>query len=140
MAMYFSEGWSLGRGLVFFFWVWTGRIIPSPTIYVHTSKGFCLSIRVADHLRSADCQVAPSGVMNPLRTSPEIPPGLLADVPCILKSPPSGGGPGRHTTERSGCCPLRRQHPTRYQCAWPLARHLPKIPPKIPATGMVEAA
>jgi hypothetical protein len=53
------QGWSLGRGLVFFFWVWTGRTIPLPAIRVHTSKGFHLYVRVVDRLRSADCQVAP---------------------------------------------------------------------------------
>jgi hypothetical protein len=53
---------------------------------------------------------------------------------------PSGGGAGQRTTERAGCYPLRRWRSTRYQCAWLLARYLPKIPPKIPATGMVEAA
>jgi hypothetical protein len=53
---------------------------------------------------------------------------------------PSGGGPGRHTAERAGYYPLRWWHPTRYQCTWLLARYPPKIPPKIPATGMVEAA
>jgi len=47
-------------------------------------------VRSTDCLGSADRQVAPSGVIDPLR--------------------------------------------------WLLARYLPKIPPKIPATGMVEAA
>jgi hypothetical protein len=54
-------------------------------------------IRSADRLRSADRQVAPSGVIapfiDPLRTSPEILPGLLAYVSCVLKFPPLGGIP-----------------------------------------------
>ncbi len=45
----------------------------------------------ADRLRSADHQVAPSGVIDPLRTSPETPPGLLAYVSCMLELPPQVG-------------------------------------------------
>jgi hypothetical protein len=37
-------------------------------------------VRSADRLGSADCQAAPSGVIDPLRISPEILPGLLAYV------------------------------------------------------------
>jgi hypothetical protein len=48
---------------------------------------------------------------------------------------PSGGGSGWRTSERAGCCPLRRGHPTRYRCTWPLAMYLSKILPKIPATA-----
>jgi len=85
------QGWSLGRGPVFFFWVWTGRTILPPAVCVRDPKGFRLYIRGADRLRSADCQVTPSGVIDPLRTSPEIPPGLLAYVPCVLELPPQVG-------------------------------------------------
>ncbi len=76
----------------------------------------------ADCLGFADRQVAPSGVIDPLRTSPEILPGLLAYVSGMLVLPPqvgvsggvrpsapaaapSGGGPGRRTAERAGCYP-----------------------------------
>jgi len=42
-------------------------------------KGFPLYVHIVDRLCSADCQqVAPSGDIDPLRTSPEIPPSLLA--------------------------------------------------------------
>jgi len=85
------QGWSLGRGLVFFFWLLMGRTIPSPAIRVRNSKGFRSYVRVADRLRSADCQVAPLGVIDPLRNSPEILPGLLTYVPCVLELPPQVG-------------------------------------------------
>jgi len=48
-------------------------------------------VRSADRLGSADRQVAPSGVIDPLRTSPEILPGLLAYVSCMLELPPQVG-------------------------------------------------
>jgi len=48
-------------------------------------------VRSVDRLCSADYQVAPSGVIDPLKTSPEILPGLLAYVSCILKLPPQVG-------------------------------------------------
>jgi hypothetical protein len=44
-----------------------------------------------DRLGSADRQVAPSGVIDPLRTSPEILPSLLAYVSCVLELPPQVG-------------------------------------------------
>jgi hypothetical protein len=38
----------------------------SLTCHPHTQpKGFCLYIRITDHLCSADCQVTPSGVIAP---------------------------------------------------------------------------
>jgi hypothetical protein len=111
-------------------------------------------VRSADRLGSADHQVATSGVIDPLRTSPEILPDLLAYVLCMLELPPQVGGLGGvplstpaaippqaaayHQVHR--LLPLRQWHSFRYQCTWLLARYLPKIPPKIPATGMVEAA
>jgi hypothetical protein len=49
-----------------------------------------LSILVCSQ-HSADHQVAPSGVIDPLRTSPEILPGLLTYVSCMLKLPPLVG-------------------------------------------------
>jgi hypothetical protein len=48
-------------------------------------------IRRADRLRYADRQVAPSGAIDPLRTSPEIIPGLLACMSCMLELPPQVG-------------------------------------------------
>jgi hypothetical protein len=58
--------------------------------------------RSADRLGSADRQVAPSGVIDPLRTSPEILLGLLAYVSCMLELPSQGGGPGWRTAEHAG--------------------------------------
>jgi hypothetical protein len=114
----------------------------------------CHYVRSTDYLGSADRQVAPSGVIDPLRTSPEILPGLLAYVSCMLELPPQvgvlGGIPPSASAamppqaagycERAGCYPLRQWRSTRYRCSWLPARYLPKILPKIPATGMVEAA
>jgi len=85
------QGWSLGRGPVFFFWVWMGRTILSPVISVRNPKGFRFYVRSADRLCSADHQVAPSGVIDRLSTSPEVFPGLLAYVSCILELPPQVG-------------------------------------------------
>ena len=48
-------------------------------------------VRSADRLGSADRQVAPSGVIDPLRTSPEILPDLLAYVSGMLVLPPQVG-------------------------------------------------
>jgi hypothetical protein len=48
-------------------------------------------IRRADRLRYADRQVAPSGAIDPLRTSPEIIPGLLVCMSCMLELPPQVG-------------------------------------------------
>ena len=48
-------------------------------------------VRSADRLGSTDRQVAPSGVIDPLRTSPEILPGLLAYVSGMLVLPPQVG-------------------------------------------------
>jgi hypothetical protein len=62
-----------------------------PRHYVRNPKGFRFYVRSTDHLHSADLQVAPSGVIGPLRTSPEILPGLLAYVSCILELPPQVG-------------------------------------------------
>ena len=62
-----------------------------PRHYVRNPKGFHLYVLIADRLCSTDHQVAPSGVIDPLRTSPEFPPGLLAYVPCILELPPQVG-------------------------------------------------
>jgi hypothetical protein len=56
-----------------------------------------------DRLGSADHQVAPSGIINPLRTSPEILPSLLAYVSCMLVFPPPGGGPRQRTAEHPSC-------------------------------------
>jgi hypothetical protein len=150
------QGWSLGRGAVFFFWVWMGRTMSSPAINVLNPKGFRFYVRSVDRLCSADHQVAPSGVIDPLSTSPEILPGLLAYVSCILELPPQVGSwaayhqacrllppqVGSWAAYHRACrlLPLRRWHPTRYQCTWLLARYPPKIPPKIPATGIMEAA
>jgi hypothetical protein len=51
----------------------------------------CHYIRSTDRLCSADHQVAPSGVIDPPRISPEILPGLLAYVSCMLEFPPQVG-------------------------------------------------
>jgi hypothetical protein len=48
-------------------------------------------VRSADRLGYADRQVAPSGVIDPFKTSPEILPGLLAYVSCMLELPPQVG-------------------------------------------------
>jgi len=48
-------------------------------------------VRSTDCLGSADRQVAPSGVIDPLRTSPEIRPGLRAYVSGMLVLPPQVG-------------------------------------------------
>jgi hypothetical protein len=48
-------------------------------------------IRSADRLGSADRQVAPSGFIDPLRTTPEILPGLLTYMSCMLELPPQVG-------------------------------------------------
>jgi hypothetical protein len=140
------EGCSLGRSPVFFFWAWMGGIISSPIIHVRTSKGFRCYVHVADHVRVADCQVTPSGVIDPLRTSPGIPASLLVYVLCVLKLPPQVGSWAVYLQAcqllppQAGSWVASPQCPTGYQYAWPLAKYLPKILPKIPATGMVEAA
>jgi hypothetical protein len=98
-------------------------------------------IRSTDRLRSADRQVAPSGVSyRPPQDLPRYSSRLARVRARHAHIAPSGGGPGRRTVECAGCYPLRWWRSTRYWCAWLLARYLPKIPPKIPATGMVEAA
>jgi hypothetical protein len=48
-------------------------------------------VRSTDRLGCTDCQIAPSGVIDPLRTSPEILPGLLAYVSGMLVLPPQVG-------------------------------------------------
>jgi len=48
-------------------------------------------IHSTDCLGCTDRQIAPSGVIDPLRTSPEILPGLLAYVSCMLELPPQVG-------------------------------------------------
>ncbi len=48
-------------------------------------------VRSTDRLGSADSQVTPSGVIDPLRTSPKILLGLLAYVLSMLELPPQLG-------------------------------------------------
>jgi len=48
-------------------------------------------VRRADRQGSADCQVTPSGVIDPLKTSPEILLGLLTYVSYMLELPPQVG-------------------------------------------------
>jgi len=81
------QGWPLGRGPVFFLWAWAGRTNSSPAIHVSNPKGFRLYVRNVDRLRSADSQVAPSGVIDPLTTSQDILPGLLEYVSCVRRGP-----------------------------------------------------
>jgi len=92
------QGWSLGRGPVFFFRTWTGGTILSPAVHVTT----CV-----DRLGSADRQVAPSEVIDPLRTSPEILLGLLAYVSCMLKLPPQVGVLGSVPPSTLAAIPLQ---------------------------------
>jgi hypothetical protein len=97
--LYIPQGCSLGCGLVFIFWEWMGRIILSPTPYVRTHltcrvasvlptageacfkmyhKGFCFYVHIADRVRVADHQLAPSGVKDHLRNPPRFPASLPA--------------------------------------------------------------
>jgi hypothetical protein len=78
------QGWSLGRGLVFFLPSRMGGTIPSPAVHVTTY----VAQTAYDSLGHDD---APSGVIDPLRTSPEILPGLLAYVSGMLVLPPQVG-------------------------------------------------
>jgi hypothetical protein len=48
-------------------------------------------VRSTDRLGCTDRQIAPSGVIDPLRTSPEILPGLLAYVSGMIVLPPQVG-------------------------------------------------
>jgi hypothetical protein len=48
-------------------------------------------VRSTDRLGCTDHQIAPSGVIDPLRTSPEILPDLLAYVSGMLVLPPQVG-------------------------------------------------
>ena len=64
-------------------------------------------VRSADRLPSADRQVAPSGVIDPLRTSPEILLGLLAYVSCMLKLPPQVGVLGSVPPSTLAAIPLQ---------------------------------
>ena len=78
------QGWSLGCSLVFFLRTWMGGTIPSPAVHVTTY----VAQTAYDSLGHDD---APSGVIDPLRTSPEILPGLLMYVSGVLVLPPQVG-------------------------------------------------
>ncbi len=78
------QGCSLGHDLVIFFRARTGGIILSPVIPVATY----VAQTAYDSLGHED---APSGVIDPLRTSPGDLSGLLACMTCILELPPQVG-------------------------------------------------
>jgi hypothetical protein len=67
----------------------------------------CHYVCSTDRLGSADRQVAPSGVIDPLRTSPEILLGLLAYVSCMLKLPPQVGVLGSVPPSTLAAIPLQ---------------------------------
>jgi hypothetical protein len=119
-----SQGCSLGRGPVFFFWTWTGRRISSPAVLVRT-RLTCRPASGAATAGEARFQNPPQGFLYHLDFTYASSAGLLAYAPCILKlSPqvgvsggvwpstpaaaPSGGGPGQRTAECTGCYPLRQ--------------------------------
>jgi hypothetical protein len=118
------QGWSLGRGLVFFFWAWTGRTISSPAVLVR-ARFTCRLASIVDTAGEARFQKPPQGFLYHLDFTYASSAGLLAYAPCILElSPqvgvsggippsapaaaPSGGGPGWRTAEHAGRYPLRR--------------------------------
>ncbi len=85
------QGWSLGRGPVFFFWTRMGGTILSPAVHVTTYIAQTAYDSAQTAYDSLGCEDAPSDVIDPLRTSPEILPGLLAYVSGMLVLPPQVG-------------------------------------------------
>ncbi len=103
------QGCFLERGLAFFSRAWTCRKILLPVTYLRMPltcrlasilptageasfkmypKGFCFYVCITDLILIAYRQVAPSGVIDPLRSPPGISASLLAYVTCVLALPP----------------------------------------------------
>ena len=85
-----SQGCSLRRGLVFFFWIWMGRRISSPAILVHT-RLTCWLASVATTAGEALFRKPPQTFLYHLDFTYASSAGLLAYALCILELSPQVG-------------------------------------------------